>query len=137
MDISSGPKFQILASFHGYLCNFLEALAIDPFSFPDAMVVHYLINKNDVVKLAQEQEQKQQQPQQQRTAAAASTTANNNNNGIGGGVMRFVLFPPSSTSAGGQQQQIATSSDLVTNTGGIHAAISWSPNPLKPKNNQV
>ena len=114
-----------------------RSLAIDPFSFPDAMVVHYLINKNDVVKLAQEQEQKQQQPQQQRTAAAASTTANNNNNGIGGGVMRFVLLPPSSTSAGGQQQQIATSSDLVTNTGGIHAAISWSPNPLKPKNNQV
>ena len=47
--------------------------------------------------------------------------------------MRFVLFTPSSTSAGGQQQQIPTSSDLVTNTGGIHAAISRSPNPLKPK----
>ena len=29
--------------------------------------------------------------------------------------------------------QIATSSDLVTNTGGIHSAVSWSPNPLMPK----
>src|SRR5919202_388454 len=29
-----------------------RSLAIDPFSFPDAMVVHYLINKNDVIKLA-------------------------------------------------------------------------------------
>jgi hypothetical protein len=45
--------------------------------------------------------------------------------------MRFVLYAPS-TSAG-QQQQITTSSDLVTNTGGIHATVSWSPNPLKPK----
>jgi hypothetical protein len=44
--------------------------------------------------------------------------------------MRFILLAPSATA---QQQQITTSSDLVTNTGGIHAAISWSPNPLKPK----
>jgi glutaredoxin len=46
--------------------------------------------------------------------------------------MRFVLLTPAAASSA-QQQQIATSSDLVTNTGGIHAAISWSPNPLKPK----
>ena len=31
-----------------------RSLAIDPFSFPDAMVVHYLINKNDVLRLAQQ-----------------------------------------------------------------------------------
>jgi hypothetical protein len=46
--------------------------------------------------------------------------------------MRFTLLTPAATSTQ-QQQQIATSSDLVTNTGGIHAAVSWSPNPLKPK----
>jgi len=45
--------------------------------------------------------------------------------------MRFILLAPSAGSQ--QQQQIATSSDLVTNTGGIHAAVSWTPNPLKPK----
>jgi hypothetical protein len=97
-----------------------RSLAIDPFSFPDAMVVHYLINKNDVLRLAQQ------------------VNNNNNNNGGGGGgakinntttgLMKFSLS--SLTSA---TNQIATSSDLVTNTGGIHAAVSWSPNPLMPK----
>jgi hypothetical protein len=89
-----------------------RSVAIDPFSFPDAMVVHYLINKNDIIKLAQQQQQQ---------------AANNNNNSV----MRFTLLTPSASAQ--QQQQIATSSDLVTNTGGIHAAVSWSPNPLKPK----
>jgi hypothetical protein len=95
-----------------------RSVAIDPFSFPDVMVVHYLINKNDVIKLAQQEQQMQQQ------------TANSNNSDSNGGLMRFVLLTPNA-SAG--QQQIATSSDLVTNTGGIHATVSWSPNPLKPK----
>ncbi|MFL6369499.1 MAG: hypothetical protein ACJ72F_01540 [Nitrososphaeraceae archaeon] len=97
-----------------------RSVAIDPFSFPDAMVVHYLINKNDVIKLAQQQQQQQGQQQ------AANNNNNNNND-----VMRFTLLTPSASAQ--QQQQIATSSDLVTNTGGIHAAVSWSPNPLKPK----
>jgi hypothetical protein len=82
-----------------------RSVAIDPFSFPNAMVVHYLINKNDVIKLAQEQ--------QQPTTATTKQQAANNNNNNNGGVMRFILLTPS-TSA--QQQQIATSSDLVTNT---------------------
>jgi hypothetical protein len=124
-----------------------RSLAIDPFSFPDAMVVHYLINKNDVIKLAQEQ---QQQPvsndsnsnngnssngtknsnssnnSSSSSNSITSTRSNNNNRGV----MKFILLAPG---ANAQQQQIITSSDLVTNTGGIHAAISWSPNPLKPK----
>ena len=91
-----------------------RSLAIDPFSYPTAMVVHYLINKNDVLKLAQ---------QQQQLVAGGNHSNNNNNNA---GVMRFDLFSPSASS------EVATSSDLVTNTGGIHAAVSWSPNPLKP-----
>jgi hypothetical protein len=112
-----------------------RSVAIDPFSFPDAMVVHYLINKNDVIKLAQQQ---QQQPQLvsnsnksgnsiNSNSSSTSTSSNNNNQGV----MRFTLLTPSASSK--QQQQIATSSDLITNTGGIHAAVSWSPNPLKPK----
>ena len=92
-----------------------RSLAIDPFSFSDAMVVHYLVNKNDILKLATAQEQQQQTTKQ----------GNNNNNEV----MRFALLTPGA----GTQQQIATSSDLVTNTGGIHAAVSWSPNPLMPK----
>jgi hypothetical protein len=112
-----------------------RSVAIDPFSFPYAMVLHYLINKNDVVKLAQQQEQQQQKVSNNKSANATnngnsgttSTSSNSNNNQ---GLMRFILLAPSATA---QQQQITTSSDLVTNTGGIHAAISWSPNPLKPK----
>src|ERR687886_358881 len=102
-----------------------RSLAIDPFSFPDAMVVHYLINKNDVIKLAQQQGQQQGQQRQQQVS--------NNNNNNNQGLMRFVLLTPAAAGSTQQQQQITTSSDLVTNTGGIHAAISWSPNPLKPK----
>jgi hypothetical protein len=98
-----------------------RSLAIDPFSFPDAMVVHYLINKNDVLRLAQQ----------------VNNNNNNNNNNSGGGgakinntagLMKFSL-----SSLASATNQIATSSDLVTNTGGIHAAVSWSPNPLMPK----
>jgi hypothetical protein len=120
-----------------------RSLAIDPFSFPDAMVVHYLINKNDVIKLAQQEQQ--QQPQQQvsnNSNNGSKVTTNSNSNTIirnagsssnnNQGLMRFTLLTPAASSQQ-QQQQITTSSDLVTNTGGIHAAISWSPNPLKPK----
>jgi hypothetical protein len=86
-----------------------RSLAIDPFSFPDAMVVHYLVNKDDVIKLAQ-----------QVNAGGAKTNTTS--------TMKFSLSPLSSL-----RNQIATSADLVTNTGGIHAAVSWSPNPLMPK----
>jgi hypothetical protein len=95
-----------------------RSLAIDPFSFSDAMVVHYLVNKNDILKLATAQEQQQQ-----------TTKQGNNNNNNNNEVMRFALLTPGASA----QQQIATSSDLITNTGGIHAAVSWSPNPLMPK----
>jgi hypothetical protein len=115
-----------------------RSLAIDPFSYPNAMVVHYLVNKNDVLKLA---------AQQQQSAIKKTSNNNNNNNNNtptssavssnakassssssnSSGVMRFNLLSPSATS------KIETSSDLVTNTGGIHAAVSWSPNPLMPK----
>jgi hypothetical protein len=112
-----------------------RSLAIDPFSFPDAMVVHYLINKNDVVKLAQQEQQQQRvsnsnnNSNSNSNSNSSSTRSSNNSNNQG--VMRFTLLTPAASST--QQQQIATSSDLVTNTGGIHAAVSWSPNPLKPK----
>ena len=87
-----------------------RSLAIDPFSFPNDTVVHFLVNKNDIVNLAQQV---------------------NNNNDAGGitktnttGLMKFALSPLNATT------QIATSSDIPTNTGSIHAAVSWFPNPL-------
>jgi hypothetical protein len=32
-----------------------NSLAIDPFSVPNETVVHYLVNKNEIMKLAQEE----------------------------------------------------------------------------------
>ena len=81
-----------------------RSLAIDPFSFTDAMVVHYLVNKDEIIKLAEE--------------------VNSNNKTNATDLIKFSLSPLSATT------QIPTSSDLVSNTGGIHAPVSWSPNPL-------
>jgi hypothetical protein len=91
-----------------------RSLAIDPFSFPDAMVVHYLVYKDDIIKLA-----KQEDPNSSWAAGSIKKTS-------AAGLMKFTSSPLSATT------QILTSSDLVSNTGGIHAAISWSPNPLAP-----
>src|SRR5215469_4576551 len=90
-----------------------RSLAIDPFSFPNALVVHYLVNKDDILKLAS-------------NAVVGSTTKSTATD-----LMKFTLSPPSATT------QIATSSDLVSNTGGIHAALSWSPNPLAPNTQSI
>jgi hypothetical protein len=90
-----------------------RSLAIDPFSFPNDMIVHYLVNKNDIIKLVQEINSNSN-----KSAAAGITKTNTT------GLMKFALSPLNTTT------QIATSSDIPTNTGSIHAAVSWSPNPL-------
>ncbi len=86
-----------------------RSLAIDPFSFPYAIVVHYLVHKNDIIKLAEKVDSNSSKSSNAETS-----------------LMKFTLSPLSANT------QIPTSSDLVSNTGGIHAAISWSPNPLAP-----
>src|SRR4051794_37323997 len=58
-----------------------RSLAIDPFSYPNAIVLHYLINKNDLIRIAQaRQKQLQQHPEQQQqgnniTNAATATNS--------------------------------------------------------------
>ena len=99
-----------------------RSLAIDPFSYPNAMVVHYLVNKNDILKLAQEIDSNGNN----KTAASEAGVTNKNLSGT----MKFALSPLSAATTA--STQIATSSDIPTNTGSIHAAISWSPNPLVP-----
>ena len=74
------------------------------------MVVHYLVDKNYIIKLAE------------KVDSNSSTNLSN----VGVSLMKFTLSPLSATT------EICTSSDLVSNTGGIHAAVSWSPNPLTP-----
>jgi hypothetical protein len=91
-----------------------RSLAIDPFTSNNATIVHYLINKNQILELA-------------------SNNNNNNNTNMSVGsnmgpdqidYMSFSLSPRT------QNATQTTSSDLTTDTGGIHAAISWEPKQL-------
>lgn len=161
-----------------------RTLAIDPFADPDAVILHYLISKNDIIRLA-EQWQRQQQQQQQGVSTDLSSNATisniasetidisnistestgddiNNQTGL----MTFVLDTSGRTQNAVQQQESnitspaagnlsetqestadgerggisigqITSSDLISDTGGIHAAVSWSPTPLLPSSNST
>ena len=42
-----------------------RSLAIDPFSYPNALVLHYLINKDDIIKIAEARQKQLQHPEQQ------------------------------------------------------------------------
>jgi hypothetical protein len=100
-----------------------RSLAIDPFSFPNDTIVHYLVNKNDIIKLAQDYNGNH--------TKNVATTAGTGTGGVHKsenttGFMNFALTPFTGVT------QISTSSDIPTNTGSIHAALSWSPNPLAP-----
>src|SRR3954470_16990029 len=53
-----------------------RSLAIDPFSYPNAIVLHYLINKNDLIKIAEaRQKQLQQHPEEQQQQGNNITNA--------------------------------------------------------------
>lgn len=77
-----------------------RSLAIDPFSSEKALIIHFLLNKNDIVKLAENNE----------------IVSNSNNS------MKFTIRPLAN-------QSQKTSLDMVTDTGGIHTSLSWNPNP--------
>lgn len=161
-----------------------RTLAIDPFADLDAVILHYLISKNDIIRLA-EQWQRQQQQQQQGASTDLSSNATisniasetidisnistesssddiNNQTGL----MTFVLDTSGRTQNAVQQQESnitspaagnlsetqestvdgerggisigqITSSDLISDTGGIYAAVSWSPTPLLPSSNST
>ena len=74
-----------------------RALAIDPFSSKNALVIHFLLNKNDLIKLAQNKE----------------VLLDGNNS------MSFAIRPSNMTRM--------TSTNITTDTGGIDAALIWSP----------
>jgi hypothetical protein len=87
--------------------------------------VHYLVNKNDIIKLAQAYNGNHTKNVATTTgtgAGAGSAPKSENTTGS----MNFALTPFTGVT------QISTSSDIPTNTGSIHAALSWSPNPLAP-----
>ena len=139
-----------------------RTLAIDPFTSPDAVILHYLINKNDVIKIANEWQQQEKGSNTTATAPSNTTTtadmkpvslggegAATNNQNVSG-IMEFALkttqpgAPPvvvSSTVNGTTTQgrpaapptssASATSTDLLSDTGGIHANVAWSPAPIR------
>jgi hypothetical protein len=77
-----------------------RSLAIDPFSSENALIIHYLLTKNDIIKLAER----------------SNVTANSNN------TMKFTLMPRG-------PELVQTSTDLISDTGGIRVFLLWPPNP--------
>jgi hypothetical protein len=94
-----------------------SSLAIDPFSSSSANIIHYLVNKNDIIRLSTEYNAKHIDSAE-RTGVKSSANAT---------ALNFALTPLSGV------VQISTSSDIPTNTDSIHAALSWPPDPLEPK----
>jgi hypothetical protein len=140
-----------------------RTLAIDPFTSPDAVILHYLINKNDVIKIANEWQQREQGLNTTATGQGNSTTTSSmqpvslgggaaaTNNQNVSGIMEFTLtttqpgvptaVTSGSTNGTSTQDQAtaaspnssanATSTDLLSDTGGIHANVMWSPTPIR------
>ena len=76
-------------------------LAIDPYSFQSEMTLHYLLNKDDILQMAN------------NTRAGSDSSRR----------MSFSLAPASEAPA-------QTTGEMVTDTGGIGVAVQWSPSQL-------
>jgi hypothetical protein len=136
-----------------------RTLAIDPFTSPDAVILHYLINKNDVIKIANEWQQREgsattTDSMRNSTAATLPVSlesgggASNSQNESG--IMEFALTttPPENQAVvkgggavGGSPSESqanrtsttsanTTSTDLLSDTGGIHVNVQWPPAPI-------
>jgi hypothetical protein len=77
-----------------------RSLAIDPFTSEKALIIHFLLNKNDIIKMAEN-----------KNALAVSDNS-----------MQFTLRPL-------KNQTQETSFEVVTDVGAIHAMLGWNPNP--------
>jgi hypothetical protein len=51
-------------------------LAIDPFSYPNAIVLHYLINKNDLINIAEIRQKQLEHPEQQQKQQQGNVSSN-------------------------------------------------------------
>jgi hypothetical protein len=102
-----------------------RALAIDPFSSPNAIVVHYLINKNQILEMAANL------TNNRVNSTVSTNNASTSNSTVGSSSqpnINFMSFSLSPRTQGNVTQ--STSSDLTTDTGGIHASVSWEPKQL-------
>ena len=101
-----------------------RALAVDPFTSPNATVIHYLINKNQILELAETLGIGKGTINNNITSSNATTTITQPQQGRID-FMSFSLMPKVQANA-----TQSTSSDLTTDTGGIHASVSWEPKQL-------
>jgi hypothetical protein len=53
-----------------------RSLAIDPFSYPNAIVLHYLINKNDLINIAEIRQKQLEHPEQQQKQQQGNVSSN-------------------------------------------------------------
>jgi hypothetical protein len=79
------------------------SLVVDPYTSETEMIVHFLISKKDIVKLAEEYQK-------------------HNSNQLG--VMNFTLSE-------GRNAQVETSTRLITDTGGMFVNLQYEPGQLK------
>ena len=103
-----------------------RALAIDPFSSPNATVVHYLINKNQILEMAANLTNNRANGTV--STAGDASTSNSTIRSSSQPNINFMSFSLLPQTQGNATQ--STSSDLTTDTGGIHASVSWEPKRL-------
>jgi hypothetical protein len=89
-------------------------LALDPYSYPSEMTLHYLLNKDDILQLASKVQQQ---------SPINAITNNSSQNGTSTSTMTFSLSPTSAA-------PVQTTGDMVTDTGGIGVSIQWVPSQL-------
>jgi hypothetical protein len=128
-----------------------RTLAIDPFTSPNAVILHYLINKNDVIKIANEWQQREGSATSAAPLPVSLESGGSDSNGQNAsGRMEFALTttPPENQTAekdggavGGSPSEgqanrtsttsaNTTSTDLLSDTGGIHINVQWPPAPI-------
>jgi hypothetical protein len=90
-------------------------LALDPYSFQSAMTLHYLLNKQDILQMASK-------VNSGGNGGGVSDPSGSSSNSTSG-AMNFTLSPAS-------QAPVQTTSEMVTDTGGIGVAVQWSPSQL-------
>jgi hypothetical protein len=104
-------------------------LAIDPFTDQDNLILHFLINKNDILDMA-----KSIQPtssSSNTTTSTTSTTSSNTTTTAAAADSKMTFsFSPAGAGAGEQ-----TSTEISTDTGGIHVLLNWEPSQLKAGTN--
>jgi hypothetical protein len=97
-----------------------EPLLLDFFHTKNGLLTLHVEPNPDLLTIYGEQDTKNVATTAGTGAGSAPKSENTT------GPMNFALTPFTGVT------QISTSSDIPTNTGSIHAALSWSPNPLAP-----